>query len=317
MMRAVALAGRRAALQTRASVSTAPLCRFLSSGGREPPSNPFEIDLSLSSTSSTATTLSLDDAKRAAEGQQAEAQREIELLHREMSSLFGEEVAEPSSSGSSSGVEAAFDMEVAGESSAVESGESSVGAVEEAPGVTSKPAVKDQPKKRKTARQKKALGAGMAEERSSQTATKESSTAVGEVDDRPPSVLVVMGPCSVMQGFWTGGNILLSELRSQVRTQSDELKIKSKMRVSNVESDVLELILKAQPDQVVVLGWNISLSKSPFVLHALELIKASVIIVSPNGVDHGPLPSNVVGVLAVHVDGRSRRIQTGVEVGIR
>ncbi|KAF4324025.1 hypothetical protein BBO99_00002529 [Phytophthora kernoviae] len=305
MRAVVALTSNRAALQTRASLATPPFWRFLSSNALRPPSNPFEINLNLSNPSSTTKKLSLDDAKRAAAVQQAEAERDIELMHNEMSSLFGEEVAEHYGSDSSSGVEAAFDRETMHKSSAVASEEINVAAAverEETPAVPSKPVVKESSKRQTMKFMENAPRVNTTEERSSNISTKEKSTTADGVNDSTPSVLVLMGPCSVMCGVWTGGNTPLPELRSQIRTMADELKIKIKMRTFNAESGVLDLMLNAQPGQVVVLGWKISLSKSPFVVHALELIKSNVIIVSPNGVNHGPLPSNVVGVISGRVN---------------
>jgi hypothetical protein len=83
LLRALAGAtGPRTSSSVRRSLLQLQLCRALSSAAGKPPSNPFEIDLgALTAPVSTSEKLTLSDAKRAAEAQQAEAQHDIELLH--------------------------------------------------------------------------------------------------------------------------------------------------------------------------------------------------------------------------------------------
>lgn len=66
---------------------------------------------------------------------------------------------------------------------------------------------------------------------------------------------------------------------------------------SNHEGTILDWLLSAKENEVIVLCWVGRLSDSPTIVRALELIKNRIIIVSPVGVNHGTLPSTVVGVL--------------------
>ncbi|KUF98556.1 C-factor [Phytophthora nicotianae] len=117
-------------------------------------------------------------------------------------------------------------------------------------------------------------------------------------DNALVNVLLLQGPCSFVRGVWTGGDIKRKELQHQIQALADDQKIVVKHREYDSEKIILHMLLEAREDQVVVLCWNISLAKSPFVVHALGLIQSRVIIVSPNNVDHGPLPASVVGVLS-------------------
>jgi hypothetical protein len=123
----------------------------------------------------------------------------------------------------------------------------------------------------------------------------------------------------------SSGNVKIEELRSRIQELADGLGIVVKDRNYDSEQIILSMLLDAREDQVTVLQWNgksgrpmswnmllmlsstvvllcfrfsVSLSKSPLVVRALELSQSRVIIVSPVGVEHGPLPSSVVGVLS-------------------
>ncbi|KAG6959699.1 hypothetical protein JG687_00008636 [Phytophthora cactorum] len=272
--------GRRGTLLSCSLLLQPRAWRSLSSAAAKPPPNPFEIDLNvLKEPASTIEKLTLDDATRAAASQQAEAQHEIDLLHGEMSKLFGEEVAEYGGDTSSSSVEKAvgvFDKRTR---------------TREQEGVLKerKDAVLQPPVTRA------ARKPNMVEKISSTASSVEQSSTR---DDARVNVLLLQGPCSFVRGIWTGGDIEKQELHRQIQALADDLKIVVKDRDYCSEKIILQTLLEAREDQVIVLCWNISLSKSPFVVHALELIQSRVIIVSPSNVEHGPLPANVVGVLS-------------------
>ncbi|KAE8901408.1 hypothetical protein PF003_g14606 [Phytophthora fragariae] len=279
LVQALALAGagaRRSLLKPRGlrALSSAPL-------------NPFEIDLKgLQTPASTGDKLTLDDAKRSAVAQQADAQRQINLLHEEMSSVFGEEVAEYGGDASSSSVEleqvvAVVDKGLGAKEDVPLPVDSSVQAVQ--PPAVKAARSKKSPKKSSQGEGEKAVGGESGED----------SSGVEMVN-----VLLLQGPCSFMKGVWTGGDVERAELQRLVQELADKLKIVVKGRNHDSEKRILEMLLGAREDQVIVLCWNISLAKSPFVVHALELIQSRVIIVSPIGVEHGPLPANVVGVVS-------------------
>ncbi|ETI36956.1 hypothetical protein F441_16913 [Phytophthora nicotianae CJ01A1] len=270
--------GRRGALPSRSLLLQPRAWRCLSSTGAKTPSNPFEIDLNVLKTPSSPTEkLALDDATRAATSQQTEAQHDINLLHAEMSTLFGEDVAEYGGDTSSASVEedvTAFNKRTR------------IREHEEVP--KERGAV--QPPVTRAAQKPKVV-----EEISS------TDSSVGQSimrDNALVNVLLLQGPCSFVRGVWTGGDIKRKELQHQIQALADDQKIVVKHREYDSEKIILHMLLEAREDQVVVLCWNISLAKSPFVVHALGLIQSRVIIVSPNNVDHGPLPASVVGVLS-------------------
>ncbi|KAG4245841.1 hypothetical protein PC116_g6380 [Phytophthora cactorum] len=244
--------GRRGTLLSCSLLLQPRAWRSLSSAAAKPPPNPFEIDLNvLKEPASTIEKLTLDDATRAAASQQAEAQHEIDLLHGEMSKLFGEEVAEYG-------------------------GDTSSSSVEKAVGVFDK--------RTRTREQE-----GVLKERKDAVL----QPPVTRAARKPNMVEKISRPMQLR-----AGNLDWQELHRQIQALADDLKIVVKDRDYCSEKIILQTLLEAREDQVIVLCWNISLSKSPFVVHALELIQSRVIIVSPSNVEHGPLPANVVGVLS-------------------
>ncbi|KAF4144932.1 hypothetical protein GN958_ATG05861 [Phytophthora infestans] len=252
--------------------------RCLSSAAAKPQSNPFEIDLNaldrrVDAVASTTKQLTLDDATRAAASHQAEAQHDIDLLHNEMSTIFGEEVAEYGGDTSSSSVE------------------------ESAAAFNRRTPTREQEKERKD-RVLQPPVTRAAQDPKVMEETSRTEGIVSSKDGALVNVLLLQGPCSFVRGVWTGGNIGRKELHRQIQAQADDLKIVIKDRDYYSEKIILQTLLEAREDQTIVLCWNISLSKSPLVVHALELIQSRVIIVSPSNVEHGPLPANVVGVLS-------------------
>ncbi|KAJ8561918.1 hypothetical protein ON010_g7759 [Phytophthora cinnamomi] len=200
-----------------------------------------------------------------------------------MSSLFGEEVAEYGGDSSSSSVEeaaAAFDKGLG-------AAENVVPPMETSEHLSVRPA-------RVVVRPKKSSERKVETVVSGESSVDGSDLRGGE----PVDVLLLQGPCSFVRGVWTGGDVEREELQRQIHELADELKIAIKSRNYDSEKIILQMLLEARPEQVIVLTWNVSLTKSPFIVHALELIRSRVIVVSPIGVDHGPLPANVVGVLS-------------------
>ncbi|KAI9998795.1 hypothetical protein PInf_003386 [Phytophthora infestans] len=260
--------------------------RCLSSAAAKPQSNPFEIDLNaldrrVDAVASTTKQLTLDDATRAAASHQAEAQHDIDLLHNEMSTIFGEEVAEYGGDTSSSSVE------------------------ESAAAFNRRTPTREQEKERKD-RVLQPPVTRAAQDPKVMEETSRTEGIVSSKDGALVNVLLLQGPCSFVRGVWTGWvtstvigtGITGKELHRQIQAQADDLKIVIKDRDYYSEKIILQTLLEAREDQTIVLCWNISLSKSPLVVHALELIQSRVIIVSPSNVEHGPLPANVVGVLS-------------------
>ncbi|KAL3666020.1 hypothetical protein V7S43_008813 [Phytophthora oleae] len=278
--------GRSAAYPAHSLLSQSRIWRCLSSSTGKPPSNPFEIDLNvLKSPISTTENLTLDDAKRAAASQQAEAQHDIDLLHDEMSKIFGEDMAEYGGDTSSSSVEEAVASFDKGPEVKEQETEKS-----KEPGVSvvSTAVQKEQTLPTRAAR---------AVLKPKKTKKKVSSERISS-DKARVDVLLLQGPCTFVRGVWTGGDVKQQELHEQIQAQAADLGVVVKDREYFSEKVILQMLLEARKDQVIVLYWNISLSKSPFVVHALGLVQARVLIVSPNNVEHGPLPSNVVGVLS-------------------
>ncbi|KAL4110417.1 hypothetical protein PRIC1_002108 [Phytophthora ramorum] len=270
---------RRVALSSQLILRKPLPWRALSSTASRPPSNPFEIDLNaLQTPISTTENFTADDAKRAAVAQQIVAQREIDLLHDEMSSLFGEEVAEYGADNSSPRMEDAVAAFEQSREEVVVPEPASVRV--EQPPVLMKEEKEIKPKKRK------------------ETKVSSGETKVSGQSDHMVDVLLLQGPCSFVRNIWTGGDVKREELQQQIQDLADKLEIVVKNRNYDSETIILKMLLEAREDQVVVLCWNISLSQSPFIVHALELIRSRVIIVSPSNVEHGPLPANVVGVLS-------------------
>ncbi|KAI9923085.1 hypothetical protein PsorP6_000742 [Peronosclerospora sorghi] len=138
---------------------------------------------------------------------------------------------------------------------------------------------------------------------------------------KTPDVLLVLGPCSFVQDVWIDGEMKKVEFWPWIRARAADLKMKVKSFHYDLESLVVKKILAARANQVIVLYWSskytqllgsylpyrltivwwaflVSLTKSPFVRQALELTHSKIILVSPSNVEHGPLPSNVIGVLS-------------------
>ncbi|CAI5724829.1 unnamed protein product [Hyaloperonospora brassicae] len=273
------------------------LCLFFSSQKPNAPLNLFEIDLKPFEASVPSTEkLTLDDAKRALALQQTDAQHEIDGLHDEMSALFGEEVAEYEE-----------------ERLAPSTDENAKKIVQN--GVWTKDHAVIPSSRGLAAGARVACGTQQRERCQLPTSgfmsadvmsTKEKATSGRKVVARsgglvgagPVDVLLLHGPCSFVRDVWTVGDVKKAELWQQIHELADDLKIVVESRNYNSEKRILESLLEAQKDQVIVLYWNISLSKSPFIVRALELIQSKTIIVSPGNIEHGPLPASVVGVLS-------------------
>ncbi|CAI5739350.1 unnamed protein product [Peronospora destructor] len=254
----------------------------------------FEIDLSPRQTPvSTTEKLPRSDTKRASALQQMDAENDIHRLHNEMSKLFGEQVAQYEGDRSLSIAKKAVtvvekttqtradrtelykeDDANAGETGGTEQSE-------ESPILDTKPVGADAKLKKKQS---------FSGEKKKKTGRENSSNTL------PVNVLLLQGPCSFMRGECD--DIGRKELWQRLQALADDLKVVVKSHNYDSEKLVLKKILNARVDQVIVLCWNISLSKSPFIVHALELIQSNTIIVSPSNVEHGPLPVNVVGVLS-------------------
>ncbi|KAG7378678.1 hypothetical protein PHYPSEUDO_009783 [Phytophthora pseudosyringae] len=101
-----------------------------------------------------------------------------------------------------------------------------------------------------------------------------------------------------MRSVWTGGDVPKADLLREVQNLAVEEEISLVSHESNHEGTILDWLLNAKENEVIVLCWVGRLSDSPTISRALELINNRVIIVSPKGVEHGTLPSTVVGVLS-------------------
>ncbi|KAI9998810.1 hypothetical protein PInf_003401 [Phytophthora infestans] len=111
-------------------------------------------------------------------------------------------------------------------------------------------------------------------------------------------VLLIHGPCSFTRNSWTGGNVSKADLLREVRDMAVDEEISLVTHESNHEGEILDWLLNSKENEIIVLCWVGRLSDSPTILRALELINNSVIVVSPIGVNHGTLPSIVVGVMS-------------------
>ncbi|KAG6578092.1 Phospholipase D A [Phytophthora cinnamomi] len=116
--------------------------------------------------------------------------------------------------------------------------------------------------------------------------------------EKMTEILLIHGPCSFMRSAWTGGDVTKADLLREVQNLAVEQEISLVTHESNHEGTILDWLLNAKENEIIVLCWVGRLSGSPTILRALELVKNRVIIVSPRGVDHGALPSAVVGVLS-------------------
>ncbi|CAI5702012.1 hypothetical protein KXD40_000344 [Peronospora effusa] len=258
--------------------------------------NPFEIDLSpLQTPVSTTEKLTLSDAKNAWALQEKDAEKDIDRLHYEMSELFGEQVAEYE--GERSFAIAEKDGTVLVKTTWTEKDGTELYRED---GVDGGETVNTEQSEESLLLDTTTTTVRTdAKFKKKQNFSGEKRTDTENASDTSPvNVLLLQGPCSFVRGVWTGGDVGRKELRQQIRALADDLKVVIKGHNYDSEKMVLEKILDAREDQVIVLCWNISLSKSPFIVHALELIQSNAIIVSPSNVEHGPLPANVVGVLS-------------------
>ncbi|OWZ06797.1 hypothetical protein PHMEG_00020904 [Phytophthora megakarya] len=119
-----------------------------------------------------------------------------------------------------------------------------------------------------------------------------------QTSDSITEILLIHGPCSFVRSTWTGGNITKADLLREVHNLAVEDEISLVTHESNHEGTIVDWLLNAKENEIIVLCWVGRLSDSPTTLRALELINNRVIIVSPIGVNHGVLPSSVVGVLS-------------------
>ncbi|CAI5729362.1 unnamed protein product [Peronospora farinosa] len=268
----------------------------LSSKAGQSMSNPLEIDLSpLQTPVSTTEKLTLSDAINAWALQEKDAENDIDRLHYEMSELFGEQVAEYEGERSFSIAEK--DVTVLVKTTWTEKDGTELYRED---GVNAGEMVNTEQSEESLLLDTTTTTVRTdAKFKKKQNFSGENRTDTENASDTSlVNVLLLQGPCSFVRGVWTGGDVGRKELWQQIQALADDLKVVIKGHNYDSEKMVLEKILDAREDQVIVLCWNISLSKSPFIVHALELIQSSAIIVSPSNVEHGPLPANVVGVLS-------------------
>ncbi|RLN44618.1 hypothetical protein BBJ29_001180 [Phytophthora kernoviae] len=94
------------------------------------------------------------------------------------------------------------------------------------------------------------------------------------------------------------GEVSKADLLSEVQTLATEAEVSLSTHESNHEGTILDWLLNARENEIIVLCWVGPLSDSPMIVRALELVKNPVIVVSTKGVEHGALPSTVVGVMS-------------------
>ncbi|KAF4324026.1 hypothetical protein BBO99_00002528 [Phytophthora kernoviae] len=99
-------------------------------------------------------------------------------------------------------------------------------------------------------------------------------------------------------GTTLGGEVSKADLLSEVQTLAAEAEVSLSTHESNHEGTILDWLLNARENEIIVLCWVGPLSDSPMIVRALELVKNPVIVVSTKGVEHGALPSTVVGVMS-------------------
>uniref|UniRef100_A0AAV1TZN9 Uncharacterized protein n=1 Tax=Peronospora matthiolae TaxID=2874970 RepID=A0AAV1TZN9_9STRA len=279
-------------IKTHILVPLPHLWRLFSSQSTKKPHNLFEIDLNpLKASIASAEKPTLDYAKRALELQPTQVQRNLDLLHNEMSELFGEEVAESNEEWSSPRMD----------STPLQNGKEMYGRMVDPmsgdfAGAKSAPDIsrRERPPMMATSSVQDAFTSTKADFYS----RPERRLRDGCIENEKVDLLLLHGPCSFVRDVWTGGDVPKKELKRHVQKLADDLKIVVKIRHYDSEKGILKKLLGAHEDQVIVLCWNISLSKSPFIVRALELIQSNTIILSPGNVEHGPLPATVVGVLS-------------------
>ncbi|CAI5716845.1 unnamed protein product [Peronospora destructor] len=255
----------------------------------------FEIDLSpLQTPVSTTEKLPRSDTKCASALQPMDAENDIHRLHNEMSKLFGEQVAQYEGDRSLSIAKKAVTV-VEKTTQTREDGTELYKEDDANAGET----VGTEQSEESPMLDTKTVGAdAKLKNEQSFSGEKKKTGRENSSNTLPVNVLLLQGPCSFVRGVWTGGDIGRKELWQRLQALADDLQVVVKSHNYNSEKLVLKKILNTRVDQVIVLCWNISLSKSPFIVHALELIQSNTIIVSPSNVEHGPLPANVVGVLS-------------------
>ncbi|KAK1935142.1 hypothetical protein P3T76_010908 [Phytophthora citrophthora] len=126
----------------------------------------------------------------------------------------------------------------------------------------------------------------------------ETTAFLRQNSDEMTEILLIHGPCSFVRSTWTGGNITKADLLREVQSLAVEEEISLVTHESNHEGTILDWLLNAKENEIIVLCWVGRLSDSPTIVRALELINNRVIIVNPVGVNHGTLPSTIVGVLS-------------------
>ncbi|CAH0513225.1 unnamed protein product [Peronospora belbahrii] len=276
-------------LTTAGTRCTSPLFRSLVlrslsiKSGNKLPSHPFEIDLNPLVSSSTLDTLNIIDPKRPLALENAETtQHELNLLNDEMSALFGEQVAKYGQDETLSTVFENSKTTIRREKTLLKEDQTCTGDAVDIEQNEQCSMLHGELKMMKKMKRQR-----ISEEK-----------ITGRDTILPVDVLLLQGPCSFVRGVWTSGDVKKEELLQRVQAHADHLKIGMKSYNYDSEKMVLEKILEARENQVIVLCWNISLSKSPFIVHALEHVQSNAIIVSPGNIEHGPLPANVVGVLS-------------------
>ncbi|KAG7393449.1 hypothetical protein PHYBOEH_006077 [Phytophthora boehmeriae] len=131
-----------------------------------------------------------------------------------------------------------------------------------------------------------------------ETAAAAAAAVLAEPANDVTEVLLIHGPCSFVRNGWTGGAVSKADLLSEVQTLAAEAEVSLSTHESNHEGTILDWLLNARENEIIVLCWAGPLSESPMVVRALEIVKNPVIVVSTKGVEHGTLPSTVVGVMS-------------------
>ncbi|KAG3109489.1 hypothetical protein PI124_g13248 [Phytophthora idaei] len=102
--------------------------------------------------------------------------------------------------------------------------------------------------------------------------------------DEMTEILLIHGPCSFTRSTWTGGNVTKAGLLREVQHLTVEEEISLVMHEPNHEGAILDWLLNAKENEIIVLCCVGSLTDSPTILRDLELINNRVIVVSLNGV---------------------------------
>ncbi|TYZ60591.1 hypothetical protein PybrP1_004535, partial [[Pythium] brassicae (nom. inval.)] len=271
------LGGRQcsALLRLRLRRAAAPIGQRLYAS-EAPPKNPFEIQFHPTAEDALfGRKLPTANARTARE---VELESEIDSLHAEMAGIFGEEPEEYDDGGSSSKADDAF------------ASEQTPATAFDGEALTAKAAWG-----RPSGRQE---GLSL---HSARLMARTEDHEGGAGDD----ILLLQGPCSYMRDTAIGcvrvkvaTDKRKHELLGELEAAAAQIGANVRCRDSNLEGDILEWLLSADAGSSIVLCWNSRLSESPLVLRALQALDSDVVVVSPLGVEHGPLPASVRGVIS-------------------